>query len=193
MLTIDRLKLPQRQDLQPLKRPVWAFDLDGTVFSMKRVIHHFNDFTGKSLKLADMTDYSFAKVYGLPDEVAQKIIDETQTDVILNSNVLQKAADLAQRAWQHGYEVDIVTARKEQYLPATIQALKQGHIPYRKIYIGTNDKGPILEKIHAVHYFDDQGQLIQRLKNSSLDGKCELTLIDAPYNQGFECDDRMAV
>ncbi|WP_257609858.1 hypothetical protein [Oenococcus oeni] len=111
----------------------------------------------------------------------------------MHSKPLKKTANLVRRLSRQGIEIDIITARRESALEETKTALKESGIVFDKIFINQPDKYNVIRDLNLTRYFDDQGQLIERLMKTDVADFCELTLIDVPYNQKFSCHSRFYV
>ncbi len=170
-----------------------GFDLDGTLFSIKLMLRRFNEATGKQIQFSQLNSYSFTDVFEISDQQEYDIFSQIKTDINLHSKPLKKAANLVSLLSSQGIEIDIITARRESAMGETKAALKSAGIVFDKIFINQQDKYNIIKNLHLTRYFDDQGQLIERLMKTDVADFCELTLIDAPYNQEFSCHSRFYV
>jgi uncharacterized HAD superfamily protein len=179
--------------IQQTSKPIFGFDLDGTVFSLNLILKKFSQITGKNVLLKDMTKYSLAENFDLTDEQEYAIFSKIKDEVNLKSKPIKKMVKLIQRLSDDNCSIIIITARRESAWKETTQALRLAGIHYDKIYMGASDKTAIIKQHHINRYFDDQGALIEKMKAQDISEFCELTLIDAPYNQGCLCDSRLYV
>ena len=170
-----------------------GFDLDGTLFSIKLMLQRFNEVTGKRIEFSQLNNYSLADVFKISDQQEYDIFSRIKTDINLHSKPLKKTANLVRRLSRQGIEIDIITARRESAMEETKTALKESGIVFDKIFINQPDKYNVIRDLNLTRYFDDQGQLIERLMKTDVADFCELTLIDAPYNQKFSCHSRFYV
>ncbi|WP_238704061.1 haloacid dehalogenase [Companilactobacillus mishanensis] len=175
------------------QRPAFGFDLDGTLFSIKLILKRFSQITGKEMSFENMTKYSMAETFGLTEDQEYEIFSKIKDDVNLNSKPLKKTVELTHRLAAQNCPIIIITARRQNAFEETSKALELAGIKYDQIFMNANEKADIIMENNIGRYFDDQGQLIEKMMDHPVSKSCEMTLIDAPYNQGFNCDSRMFV
>lgn len=167
-----------------------AYDLDGTLFSIKKAVAVFNRQTGQSKKIHDMTSYSFAEVFNITREEELNIWNTYSEEIILDSTVNQLLLQDLIKKKAEGNTIVVVTARDKRFRNANITALTENDIPVDLLIDGQKAKYTALKKLQVKTFYDDQGALIEKLSKTDLPKFCELVLIDAPYNQNFEHKNR---
>lgn len=167
-----------------------AYDLDGTLFSLKKAIQVFNKEFNKHVKVKDFTNYAFKEVYGIDGETERKVWLKYNAEIIAESKPLEALTNHAKKMHALGNEILIITARPEEFYKLNKDTLDRYNIPYDKIYMNQLEKYPILKEERVDRFFDDRGELIESLMKTDVADFCELTLIDAPYNQNFDCNSR---
>jgi uncharacterized HAD superfamily protein len=174
-------------------RPAYGFDLDGTLFSLKFILKRFSEITGQNIQFEDMKKYSLAENFSISPEEEYSIFSKIGDDVNLNSKPIQKTVDLIHRLSANNFPIIIITARRESARFETTRALQMAGVHYDKIFMNAEEKADIILENNIGRYFDDQGQLIEKMMSHQVANHCELTLVDAPYNQGYRCDSRLYV
>lgn len=167
-----------------------AFDIDGTLCTIESALLKFNELTGKNILMPDMFDYHFKVVYDLAVEDEVKIWDAHTESIIAESKPIIQVVDYLKEVKSKGNDVAIVTARHSKYLDVTKEWFDRYNIPYDRIYMGETDKYEPLAFEKAVQYLDDKGSLVEKLMGTDLQDTCDLTIIDAPYNQQFKSHSR---
>lgn len=167
-----------------------AYDLDGTLFSIKKAVEVFNRQTGESKKIRDMTSYSFAEVFNITRDEEINIWNTYSEEIILESTVNKTLVEDLKQKKDAGNKIIVVTARDKRFRNANITALTENDIPVDLLIDGQKAKYTALKKLQAKTFYDDQGALIEKLSKTDLPKFCELVLIDAPYNQNFEHKNR---
>lgn len=167
-----------------------AYDLDGTLFSIKQCIELFNQRTNKKYSLKDIEQYSFGYLYGLsPEEYLETWLSISE-EVIVKSEVNEKMLQNLRLEKEQGSRILIVTARDKKLERLSEESLIKHNIHYDGIYSGSEDKYATLKKENVSRFFDDRGELIHRLMQTDLEKSCELTIVDAPYNKNFQSHSR---
>lgn len=167
-----------------------AYDLDGTLFSIQQCLDFFNNLKGKDFDISDIKTYDFSHMYDMDyKEYVQTWIDlgdRIVTESKLNDKMFQNL--LLEKS--KGSDIIIVTARNGGLDELNKEHLKNLNIPYDRYYSNQNDKYDVLKDEKASRFFDDKGELIENLMNTDLNGICELTIVDAPYNKKFKSHSR---
>lgn len=167
-----------------------GYDLDGTLFSMEKTIEMFNKEYNKTLTLEDIKEYDFSPIYQLNDGDYLATWFKHAEEIILTSDLNKKVFDNLMREHECGSEIIIVTARDSRFDTLNHEILTKLGIPYSKLYTNQSDKLDVLIQNNASRFFDDKGDLIENLMNTPLEKSCELTIINAPYNQEFKSHSR---
>lgn len=168
---------------------VIAYDMDGTLFSLKKAVQVFNRETNQNKKIKDIYDYSFATVFNIEKSVESLIWSSFSSEIIAESTVNQKLVDHLQIEAETN-DILIVTARSKVYRKLNQIVLDKNHIPYTDIIDDVFDKYESLKNIKAKKFYDDRGELIESLVKTDLTNHCDLVLIDAPYNQSINYNNR---
>lgn len=170
-------------------KKVIAYDLDGTLFSLKKTVQVFNRETNTNKKICDIKEYSFAKVYGISSNEEVNIWKNFSSEIIAGSTVNERLVlNLIEEAKEN--DIIIVTARDKVYRNLNRDILKHYNIPFTDIVDNVFDKYESLKKINAHKFYDDRGELIEELSKTDLVDNCELILVDAPYNQKIPFQNR---
>ena len=173
----------------------YVFDLDGTVFSLEYAIQILNEELNKNLKIRDLHDYNLAKDFDVDGSVIHDIYLRRGSEIALNSKPNHNLVDKIIQWHKQDIRIVMLTARPSG--PLTHQSfldnkrvLEENNIPFDQLIMKDDDKLDTLIKLHANRFFDDKPSLINKMMHSPLHDTCELTIIDAPYNQETICDSR---
>lgn len=167
-----------------------AYDLDGTLFSLKQSIEFFNELKNKNYKLEDIDSYNFSHLYGMSAEeyletwisLSERIVKHSKLNKkILNNLLMEKS---------QGSKIIIVTARNKELDDLNKKVLNKHGIPFDEYYSNQTDKYHVLRSENASRFFDDNGELVENLMNTDIESTCELTIVDAPYNKNFKSHSR---
>lgn len=172
-----------------MKRTV-AYDLDGTLFSIKQTIQMFNEKTNKNVRLQDIKKYNFAEYYEMTEEDYLHTWIEISERVVRESKINQKMLNNLKLEKSVGSEIIIVTARETFLHDLNKEILDELKIPYDRLYVGHLDKYDVLKENKTTRFFDDRGELVEHLMTTDLADTCELTIVDAPYNKNFSSHSR---
>lgn len=165
---------------------VVGFDLDGTLFSVKKAIKVFNRECNQTKKLKDITEYNFANVYNISEEEAKNIWKTFGKEIYSESKLIEKVYNLMNYFVGQGYKIAVITARPTEYSEMHDDIFKRFDITPDYFHIGQSNKYQSIKTLGVSYFFDDYGEMMDELSKTDIVESCNLMLIDAPYNQKFK-------
>jgi uncharacterized HAD superfamily protein len=157
----------------PRKR-VLGFDLDGTIFSIKKAIEVTNRKLGIDIDIHFMTQTDFDLIYYATMD------EESQNEIIKGSRPNVKMTEYLSNEHLAGSEIILITARNVKYAQATIKELTDSGIYFDKIYF-TSRKLDLVFSEEIDMFFDDKAETIAEIVNADI--RTYGVLVSAPYNR----------
>lgn len=167
-----------------------AYDLDGTLFSIKQCIEMFNKLKNKNYKLEDIVKYNFGYLYDMSEEEYLETWIQLSEKIVTESKINKKMLENLHSEKEKGSRIIIVTARDKKLDRLNEEILYKNGILFDAYYSDNLEKYSVLKQEKVNRFFDDRGELIHNLMETDLEESCELTLVDAPYNQEFKSHNR---